>query len=127
VTNVDEVIVIWDGVQGYGGRHNLTGVRSKDIRSQRLEGIISQWNQSEGDVFDRAGEIWFRIVDEQPFIDCNKRTATALVDRLLVSEGYKLVATMEEMAAVVNSYTGTGRGEKERWVKWLRRNYAMRR
>lgn len=110
---LDEVIVVWEQVQNYGGRHNLYGTPDKDIHRGRLKGILSRATSHGGDVFDYAGRLWYRIIDEQPFSGCNKRTATALMDLILQKSGYSCIASDEETAEWVNSYSGVRPGEEE--------------
>jgi death-on-curing protein len=99
------------------------GVR--DIGS--LESALSRPFQTFGGedlyptIFQKAAAIGESLIMNHPFIDGNKRSGYLLMEALLRYEGYKIVASDEDLYNFVISIS-TGSISFEEIVEWLRNN-----
>lgn len=87
-------------IQKYGGLH---GIRSREL----LESAVAQPQQSAfgedafKDDYSKAAAYAFYLSENQPFLDGNKRIATAAALTFLRLNGYDISASEEELYAVI--------------------------
>lgn len=118
---LEQVLVIHeDQVDRYGGSHGL-----RDLNL--LESAIMRPQSSFGGkdlyptIFDKAGALWHSLALNHPFIDGNKRTATASVLVFLELNGLKLKVSQKALvkaALDVESKNLT----LEEIAQWLKNN-----
>ena len=70
-----------------------------------------------------SAHLWFMVVHDQPFADCNKRTGAASAHNFMRLSGYETHATPGAVAAVGNAISGVRPDEEVELAKWIRQNY----
>ena len=73
--------------------------------------------------YEKAAAIGESIIMNHPFIDGNKRTGYVLMETLLRLDGYKIIASDDELYAFVIKIS-TGEIKFEQMVEWLKTNTA---
>jgi death on curing protein len=117
----EEVFIIHEQVVSLHGGAN--GVRDMS----GLESAIARPCQSFGGedlyptCFEKGAAIGESIIMNHPFVDGNKRTGYVLMETLLRLEGFKIVATDDELYQFVIDIS-TGAKRFEEIVEWLKAN-----
>ncbi len=67
---------------------------------------------------EKAGILFFLLIQNHPFVDGNKRTAVACLERFLEMNGYRLDATDDELFDLTVS-VATAQTPKEEVAPWI--------
>ena len=105
-----------DQLAQYGG---ATGARDKGLLESALARPQNLASYGEPDAAAIATAYAYRIVRNQPFVDGNKRTAFALVEVLLVRNGWRLeVDDLGCIEAMLSLAEGTI--DEQTFANWMR-------
>lgn len=95
--NLDEVLAIHHTeVEKFGGSHGVRDLNLLDSAIQRPESSF-MGDDLYPTIFDKVAALMHSILLNHPFVDGNKRTATASAAYFLYLNGYELEVTQEEM------------------------------
>ncbi len=112
-------------IEKYGG---LQGIRDKGL----LESAVSQPQQSAfgedifPDIPSKAAAYAFYLSENQPFLDGNKRIATATALTFLRLNGYELPISEKELYEIIMDLANK-RLTRDGLVKWFRKNSVKKR
>ncbi len=111
-------------IQKYGGLH---GIRDKGL----LESAVSQPRQSAfgedifPDIPSKAAAYAFYLTENQPFIDGNKRIATAAALTFIRLNGYDLKVSQEELYEIIMQLTNK-KLSREKLTEWFQAHSAKK-
>lgn len=119
------MIQVWSRVRDIGEPHHLYGIAEKDVRIDRLRGILTAFHRIPPDssAHEHAAFLLFRIVVDQPFSDCNHRTGWAVTDYLLTQWGFEFVADPDEVKRFVLAISDVRPSQQAETVEWLKRAF----
>lgn len=112
-------------IQKYGG---IQGIRDKGL----LESAVMQPQQSAfgedifPDIFSKAAAYAYYISENQPFLDGNKRSATAAAITFLRMNGYNLNASDKDLYDTIMDLANK-RLSKENLSEWFRKKSVKKR
>lgn len=107
-------------IEKYGGLH---GIRDKGL----AESAVSQPRQSAfgedvfTDVPSKAAAYAYYLSENQPFLDGNKRIATAAAITFLRLNGFDLKATQEDVYEIIMKLANK-KLTRDRLIEWFRKN-----
>jgi prophage maintenance system killer protein len=70
-----------------------------------------------------AGTFLYRLADEQPFGDCNKRTGMIIATGMMEAAGYRLVRPNDEVSRYLNLFA-TNHPNRRAFVRWFAASFV---
>lgn len=116
----DLVIAVWRSTINEGSGHFST-----EINHPGWLVTICDYLHNEGPnlpPWELCGTFLFRVVDVQPFGDCNHRTARTIVRELMDRAGYDLVRSQDEVADFLRRMVERT-ATKEQTTAWMKESF----
>ena len=107
-------------IQKYGG---TLGLRDQGL----LESALAQPRQSafgedlHPDIFSKAATYGFSLSENQPFLDGNKRIATAVMGTFMMVNGYRLTCTEKQLYETIMKLANH-KILRDQLAHWLKKN-----
>ncbi|WP_339378729.1 type II toxin-antitoxin system death-on-curing family toxin [Calothrix sp. NIES-2100] len=77
------------------------------------------WRGTLSDIVEKASALSFSLIKNHPFIDGNKRIGYAVMEVLLVLNGFEINATVDEQEQVILQ-VASGELGRDEFTQWLR-------
>ena len=97
------------------------GVRSREtVASALLQAFVTfDGEELYPGLFDKAAIIGYLLIGNHPFVDGNKRIGHAVMEVLLVLNGYELIASIDEQERIILG-VASGTIDREQFTDWVR-------
>lgn len=102
----------------HGGRD---GIRDEGLLHSALDAPKNAFLYEEPDLFDLSAIYGYRISNNQPFYDGNKRTGYVVAKLFLLLNGYTLTATEYDQVKIFLDISTKKKSETE-FAEWIRVN-----
>ena len=120
-----EVLAIHrDQIQRYGGAHGLRD-RHRLEAAAAMPMAAVQGEYLHADLSEMAAAYLYHLVQNHPFVDGNKRTGTVAALVFLALNGYKFMASQEELTELVLS-VARGQLLKSDVAQFFRKHHTKR-
>jgi death-on-curing protein len=97
------------------------GVRNREAVESALMQALATFGDEElyPDLLDKAAVVGYLLIANHPFVDGNKRIGHAVMEVMLVLNGYELVADIDEQEQTILGVAG-GIMDREQFTNWVR-------
>ena len=76
-------------------------------------------------IIDKASALGFSLIQNHPFVDGNKRIGHAVMETLLILNGFEIDAAVDEQEQVILTIA-SGKMKRDEFAEWLRTHVVQK-